>query len=173
MTPPLPDVGDLLRAMAALGVAGDPLVLLRDSPDEVRRAELLAHLAAGTVAHLQRAERAADLSAEDRVALHREVDATLADGPELVDLQVARLEWARDVTLHDRRHPVADATTTALTALVQLMAAWRDRPDGVAESDPMLADALDQLRAASMQLTTILRNSRYGAYAGGVPPESL
>jgi len=169
---PLPHPDALLRAMAALGVRGDPLLLLRDSPDALRRAELLAHLVAGTVAQLQRAERAADLSADDRVELHREADAAVTDGSGLVDLQLARLEWARDVTMHDREHPVAETVTTALTALVQLLAAWRDRPDGVAGSDPMLADALHQMRSASTQLTTVLRNSRYGSYAGGVQPKS-
>ena len=95
---PLPTTADLERVMGILGIPGDPVYIMKDHSDARRRAELLAHLAAGIVDYLGPAEALAELDLEDRADLHWDADCDIAapsrrslDGVRLLDLQLARL----------------------------------------------------------------------------------
>src|SRR3954451_5687737 len=75
---PLPSTDDLLRAMTVLGIAGDPLYIMRDLGPDRRRAHLLAHIAAALVDRQERLEPLAGLDVEDRADLHWAADRAAA-----------------------------------------------------------------------------------------------
>jgi hypothetical protein len=148
---------DLALAMDLLGIAGDPVLIMRDHPDARRRAELLAHIAAGIAGLLPDAEAAAELDVEDRIDLHARADAGTPTDP--LELQLARLAWVHHAVARrrgPRPHPVADTVTTSVGAIVQLVEAWRDHGDPE-QPDPMLADALHLMDYAANHLAGVLR----------------
>jgi len=147
---PSPTSEQLAGIAAVLGVVDDPVYLTKDHYETRQRAELLAHIAAGIVAQLTRAEAGMDV--DDRADLHWNADR--AAGHPSIDLQITRLAWAHHAitrTRGPRQHPVADTVTTTLGTLVQVLENWTDHPD------PMLADALLMLRGAADHLAGVLR----------------
>jgi hypothetical protein len=192
---PLPTIADLERIMGMLGIPGDPVYIMKDHTDARRRAELLAHLAAGIVDCLGPAEALADLDLEDRADLHWDADCDIAapsrrslDGVRLLDLQLARLTWVHHAIVRGRGprpYEVADTVATAVGAIIQLVEAWRDSWPGLGEHtrtgrqtehlEPILADALFMVRAAADHLARVLRTQpplRYGRSQGGLPRQA-
>jgi hypothetical protein len=150
---PLPSTDDLLRAMTVLGIAGDPLYIMQDLDPDRRRAHLLAHIAAALVGRQERLETLAGLDVEDRADLHWAADRAAA-GPGGVDrLTAARLAWTQHTVARQRGRrpdPVADAVSTTLGVLVELLSA--PPPPG-----PVAADAIQALCGAADHLATVLR----------------
>ncbi|WP_344620432.1 hypothetical protein [Dactylosporangium salmoneum] len=148
----LPSTDDLLRVMTILGVAGDPLYIMKDHADDRRRAELLAHITAALVDRLETLETRAGLDVDDRADLHLRADRDAA-GPDAAGrLQAARLAWVQQSVARRRGRrpdPVADTVATTIGVLIELLAA--------SESGPMLADAVAGLCAAADHLGTVLR----------------
>jgi hypothetical protein len=178
VTDPLPTTADLERVVGMLGIPGDPVYLMRDHSEARRRADLLAHIAAGIVDCLARAEALAEMDVDDRADLHWDADYDVAaasprslDGVRLLDLQLARLTWVHHAIMRGRRsrpHQVADTVTTTIGAIIQLVQAWRDSPHShpgehtrrgrqTEQLDPMLADALLMVRDAAHHLAGVLR----------------
>ena len=156
---------DLELAMDLLGVEGDPMLIMRDHPDARKRAELLAHIAAGVVGRLADAEATAELDVEDRIELHCRADAGTSADP--LELQLARLAWVHHAVARCRgshANPVADTVTTSVGAIVQLVEAWRVYGDPE-QPDPMLADALLLMAGAANHLAGVLRWYRPMAHA--------
>jgi hypothetical protein len=168
---PLPTTADLERVMGILGIPGDPVYIMKDHPDARRRADLLAHVAAGTIARLGPAETGADLDVDERVDLHWEADRDIAAtwpgslrAARLLDLQIARLSWVQHAVLRERGRrpdPVADTVVTTVGAIAQLLESRRDtRPTRWGtHPDPMLADALVMVRDAAAHLAGVLRTA--------------
>jgi hypothetical protein len=190
---PLPTTADLEVVMGILGIAGDPVYIMKDHSDARRRAELLARLAAGIVDLLGPAEALADLDLEDRAELHWDADCDIAapsrralDGVRLLDLQLARLGWVHHAIVRvrgPRPYQVADTVAAAVGAIIQLVETWRDRwPGHLGEHirtgrqteylEPMLADALFMVHGAADHLARVLRSQlplRYGRGQGEPP----
>jgi hypothetical protein len=179
VTDPLPTTADLERVMGMLGIPGDPVYLMKDHSEARRRADLLAHIAAGIVDYLARAEALAEMDVDDRADLHWDADYDVAaasprslDGVRLLDLQLARLTWVHHAIMRgcgSRPHQVADTVTTTMGAIIQLVQAWRDSPHSqpgedtrrgrqTEQLDPMLADALLMVRDAAHHLAGVLRS---------------
>jgi hypothetical protein len=165
---------DLERVMGILGIPGDPVLIMKDHSDARRRAELLAHIAAGIIDHLGPAETRAGMDVEDRADLHWDADCEVAAAARpaphrtrLLDLQITRLTWVHHAIVRGRgRRPdqVADTAAASVGALVQLLLAWRNAPgDEAARLDPMVADALLMARDAADHLTEVLRTQRFVA----------
>jgi hypothetical protein len=149
---PSPTAEQLARIAAELGVADDPVYLTKDHSEARQRADLLAHIAAGIVAQLTRAE--AGMAVDECADLHWDADRAVAAGRSPLDLQITRLAWVHHAitrTRGPRQHPVADTVTTTLGTLVQLLENWTDQPD------PMLTDALLMLRGAADHVARVLR----------------
>ena len=180
----LPTTADLERVMTMLGIPGDPLCITKDHSDVRQRAGLLAHLSAGIVGYLGRAEALADLNVDERAELYWDADREAAgpsprapDGVALLDLQLARLVWVQHTMVRGRGpHPDPTADTVARTvgAIIELVKAWRDhdsRPDTGERRpgwqreplDPMLADALLMVRDAADYLALVLRTQPSGS----------
>jgi hypothetical protein len=179
----LPTTADLERVMAMLGIPGDPLCITKDHSDIRQRADLLAHLSAGIVGYLGRAETLADLNVDERAELYWDADREVArpsrrspDGVALLDLQLARLAWVQHTMVRGRGpHPdlTVDTVARIVGAIIELVRAWRDhgaQPDG-GESrpgwrreplDPMLADALLMVRDAADYLALVVRTQPPG-----------
>ena len=154
----LPSTDDLLRVVTILGIAGDPLYIMKDHTDERRRAELLAHLTAALVDRLEALETLAGLGVDDRADLHWQADRDAA-GPGRADrLHAARLAWVQQCVARERGRrpdPHADAVATTLGVLIQLLAARGSAHGG----GPMVADAVAGLCGAADHLGTVLRAS--------------
>jgi len=168
---------DLERVMGILGIPGDPVLIMKDHSDARRRAELLAHIAAGIVDLLGPAEIRAEMDVEDRADLHWDADCDVAApvrpslrDARLLDLQITRLTWVHHAIVRGRGRrpdPVADTAAASVGAIVQLLLAWRNAPaDGPARLDPMVADALLMARDAADHLTEVLRTQRFVATPG-------
>jgi hypothetical protein len=168
-----PTTSDLTNVMSLLRMPADPAYLLRDHPDALGRAQLLAHISAWSVACLRQAETHAGLSADDSADLHWRAD--LAAGPlshqpselnRLLDLHTDRLEWVHQTITRTRprRSDVAlETVSTTLGAIGQLLTAWHDddRQNGRADSaDWMLTDSLVALGEAADRLLRMLRQHR-------------
>jgi hypothetical protein len=163
---------ELERVMGILGIPGDPVLIMKDHSEARRRAELLAHLAAGIIDHLGPAEARAEMDVEDRADLHWDADCDVVaparrslHSARLLDLQITRLTWVHHAIVRGRgRRPdrVADTAAASVGAIVQLLLAWRNAPaDEVARLDPMVADALLMARDAADHLTEVLRTQRF------------
>ncbi|WP_432971616.1 hypothetical protein [Dactylosporangium sp. CA-233914] len=147
---PLPSTDDLLRAMTVLGIAGDPLYIMRDLDPDRRRAHLLAHICAALVARQEALESLAGLEVDDRADLHWEADRAAGD---VEALQAARLAWVQHIVARQRGRrpdPVADAVATTLGVLVELLSA-------PPRTGPVVADAIQGLCGAADHLGTVLR----------------
>lgn len=159
---PLPGTADLARVIALLGLPCDPYYVVRDHGVERGRAELLARIAAGVTGLLGSAETGAGLAVDDRADLHCAADRDLP-GTRPLDLQLTRLAWVQQVVARGRgRRPdlVADAVSTTLGTLIQLIEAWRDGRTG--DPEPMLVDALLMIRGAADHLGYVLRSRPRG-----------
>src|SRR3569833_4453895 len=111
-------------AMDLLELPGDPLLIMKDHPEDRRRIELMAHLVAGVAERLRRAEERAGLDIDERADVHRGADRTAApDRDAMLDLQKARLAWVQQVVARSRgphEDPFADTVVPAVGALVGL-----------------------------------------------------
>jgi hypothetical protein len=164
----LPDPQRLAQAMELLGIPGDPVYVMKDHPEAVRRAELLAHLSAWLVNQLRQAEALADLTVDDAADLHWRADLDVAgpsprsmDERRLLNLQLARLAWVYQ-TLSRSRGPAPDrATETASTVLAAVIGILEAARDGVGPTAPATyADSLLALTLAADRVVRELRSVR-------------
>jgi hypothetical protein len=145
----LPEPERVAQAMELLGIPGDPAYVMKDHPEAVCRAELLAHLSAWLVNQLRQAEVLADLSVDDAADLHWRADLDVAgpsrrsmDVRRLLNLQLARLGWVHHTVSRSRGaapDPIADTVSTSLAAVIGILEASRDAGSAV---PPTYADSL-------------------------------
>jgi hypothetical protein len=163
----LPEPERVAQAMELLGVPGDPIYLMKDHPEAVCRAELLAHLSAWLVNQLRQAEALADLSVDEAADLHWSADLDVAgpsprsmDVRRLLSLQLARLSWVHH-TVSRSRGPASDRTadtvSTSLAAVIGILEASRD---GDAALPPTYADSLLAMTLAADRVVRELLSIR-------------
>jgi hypothetical protein len=163
----LPDPARLAQAMELLGVPGDPAYLMKDHPEAVRRAELLAHLSAWLVNQLRQAEALADLGVDDAADLHWRADLDVAgpsrqsmDTRRLLNLQLARLAWVHHSVSRSRGNTAPDSVAgtvcTVLAAVIGVLEASRDGNLG-SSTEPTYTDSLLALTLAADRVVRELR----------------
>ncbi len=134
---PSPATVDLEAALCLLAPGVDPTAIAAGRADEVRRTELLAHLATRATHARDRAERHAAMRINDITDLHLRAAAALQDSPAdsrtvflaTIRLQIVQLVIVNHLVLALRgaqQHPIADACVASLDAVTELLRAWHD-----------------------------------------------